>query len=260
MTQRERQKPEKVEMYDAPDSSIPRRREPERGYAEVPATARPTDLVRWGPIVAGIFAALATLITLSVLGIAIGLSVFNYGDPASSFGIGAGIWGAITALISFFVGGLIAARNAAYGGRTSGIMNGAMVWFVAIPLLVYLLGTGVGSLTRTVGSVAGTAAQTVGGVAGAAASNPAVQATAAAGANNPAVQATAVAGAQNLQQSAQATAQALEQQAPQIANQVANSGASAAWGALLSLGLAAAAAIGGGVAGARPRGTPVTRA
>ncbi|HEU5011174.1 MAG TPA: hypothetical protein VFT66_01430 [Roseiflexaceae bacterium] len=258
MTQRERSGPEKVEMYDAPDSSIPGRRVPERTSAPVPA--RPTDLVRWGPIIAGIFAALATLATLSILGIAIGLSVFNYGDPASSFGIGAGIWGAITALISFFVGGLIAARTAAISGRTSGIMNGAMVWFVAVPLLIYLLGSGIGSLTRTVGSVAGTAAQTAGNVVGAAASNPAVQGTAVAGANNPAVQATAGAGVQNVEQAAQATAQALQQQAPQIANQVADTGARAAWGTLLSLGLAAAAAIGGGVVGARPRGTSVARA
>lgn len=260
MTQRERRGVEKVEMYEAPDTSIPERRGSDSSYAIGPVVTRPTDLVRWGPVIAGIFAALATLITLSVLGIAIGLSVFNYGDPASSFGIGAGIWGAITALISFFVGGLIAARNAAYGGRSSGIMNGAMVWFVAIPVLVYLLGSGIGSLTRTVGSVAGTAVQTAGNAVGAAASNPAVQGTAAAGTNNPALQATAGAGVQDVQQAAQATAQALQQQAPQIANQVADTGASAAWGTLLSLGLAAAAAIGGGVVGSRPRGTPVASA
>src|SRR3712207_2704601 len=60
---------------------------------------RRKDLVRWGPVIAGLFAALATLATLSVLGLAIGLSAYDAGDPASNFGIGAGIWGAITALI-----------------------------------------------------------------------------------------------------------------------------------------------------------------
>ncbi len=244
MTQRERRGPEKVEMYDAPDSSIPKPRISENIYATVPAPVRPTDLVRWGPIIAGIFAALATLVTLSVLGIAIGLSVFNYGDPASSFGIGAGIWGAISALIAFFVGGLIAARTAAYGGRTSGIMNGAMVWFVTIPLLVYLLGSGIGSLTNTIGSVAGTAAQVAGNAAGAAAGNQVV----------PTVQA-------QVPNNLAATAQAITPNVtPQNVNQVAGQAANAAWGTLLSLGLAAAAAIGGGYVGARPRGAPIVNA
>lgn len=244
MAERVRKGPERVEMYDAPDSTIPG-----NDYVD---GVRPKDLVRWGPILAGIFAALATLITLSLLGIAIGLSAFNYGDPASSFGIGAGIWGAITALISFFVGGLIAARSAAYGGRTSGIMNGAMVWFVAIPLLVYLLSSGIGALTRTVGNVAGTAAQVAAPVAGQAAGEAA---------NNPALQSTAQAGAQGAGQAVQATAQALANSVtPQDVNQAAGKAADGAWGALLSLGLAAAAAIGGGVVGARPSGTPVARA
>ena len=64
------------------------------------AAERARDLVRWGPVIAGLFAALATLASLTVLGLAIGLSSYTAGDQASSFGIGAGIWGAISALIA----------------------------------------------------------------------------------------------------------------------------------------------------------------
>jgi hypothetical protein len=237
----------KTGIYDAPDTTVARR-------VEDDIEVRPTDLVRWGPVLAGLFAALATLVTLSVLGLAVGLTSYDAGDPGRAFGIGAGIWGGLTALISFLVGGWIAGRSAAFSGTTSGIMNGAMVWFVTIPLLVYLLGSGIGALARTAGSVAGTAAGVAGQVAGGAAStadDPALQATAQAAAGDPALQATA----QALGQSAQATAQAIGQAAtdPQNIDRAADIAGSTAWGTLLSLGLAAAAAMLGGYLGARPR-------
>ncbi len=80
---------------------------------EVVAPQRTLDLVRWGPVIAGIFAALATLVTLTILGIAIGSATYEAGDNLGDIGLGAGIWGAISVLISFFVGGLLAARTAA---------------------------------------------------------------------------------------------------------------------------------------------------
>jgi hypothetical protein len=256
MTERERIRDNDVqstvEVYDAPNKGVRTR----NGYDDDDATdvvvERPKDMVRWGPVIAGLFAALATLATLTVLGLAIGLSAFDAGDQASSFGIGAGIWGAITALISFFVGGWMAGRTSALRGTNSGILNGAMVWFVAIPLLVYLLGSGIGALARTAGSVAGTAAEVAGSTAGAAAGQAA---------DNPAAQATAQAGAANLGQAAQATAQALgDQVTPGQVEQVADTAGDAAWGTLLSLGLAAAAAIAGGYAGARPGKDTMVRA
>lgn len=255
MTQRER-------VVDTKDSAV------KVGvYDSTPTTAtttttavttdtKPTDLIRWGPILGGLFAALATLITLGVLGLAVGLSAYNANDPLGGFGIGAGVWGAITALIAFFVGGWVAARSAAFAGRTSGIFNGAMVWFVAIPLLVYLLGSGIGGLARTAGSVAGTVAQTAGAAVGAAAANPAVQATAGAATNDPAIQATAG----TVVDQAQATAQAaVDSVTPQDVNNVADTAGRTAWSVLLSLGLAALASILGGFAGSRPRDTTVVR-
>ncbi len=55
------------------------------------------DRVRWGPIWAGLFTALTTLIILSLLGVAIGLTAVDpraaaQGNPPQGIGIGAAIW------------------------------------------------------------------------------------------------------------------------------------------------------------------------
>lgn len=200
----------------------------------------PVDKVRWGPVLAGLFAALSTLATLTVLGLAIGAQAFDPNDQASSFGLGAGIWAAISALIAFGIGGWFAARTAAVPGRSAGILNGAMVWFVAIPLLLYGITSGVGAIARTLGNVAGTAVTAAAPVAGSAANDPQAQASAAAGVG--AAASAAGQAAQNLQQ------QAAD---PQNQEAVANTIADNAWRTLLSLGLAAAAAIGGGYLGSR---------
>jgi len=248
MTERERIRDDEVRpavgMYEAHGTGVRTTRGHNDDNDADIVVERRKDLVRWGPVIAGLFAALATLATLTVLGLAIGLSAFDAGDQASNFGIGAGIWGAITALISFFVGGWMAGRTSALRGTNSGILNGAMVWFVAIPLLLYLLGSGIGALARTAGSVAGTAAEVAGSTAGAAAGQAA---------DNPATQATAQAGVQGAGQAVQATASALgDQVTPGRVEDAANTAGDAAWGTLLSLGLAAAAAVAGGYAGARP--------
>lgn len=259
MTQRQRVDETGAEIYETPDTgraevyntstSRPvQTRTVQRPIATTPNydvdVVTPTDRVRWGPVLAGLFAALATLATLTVLGTAIAGSAFDPGDTARSFGLGAGIWGAISTLISFLVGGWLAARTAALPGKSSGILNGAMVWFVAIPLLLYLLSSGLTSLVSTAGRAAGTAAAAVAPAAGAAAGDAA---------NNPALQATAQAGAAGAAGAVQATAQALGQAAqdPQNQQAAADTVSRGAWGTLLSLGLAAAASIGGGILGSR---------
>lgn len=245
MTERERARydspgAERTTPYDAPG----RRTYPPTNDIDT-AVVAPRDLVRWGPVIAGLFAAIATLITLGVLGLAIGLAAYDPGDPARNFGIGSSIWGAISALIAFGIGGWLAGRTAALSGRTSGILQGAMVWFVAIPLLIFMFGSGLSAAARAVGGVATTAAEVAAPVAGQAAEEAA---------GDPAAQATAQAGGQELGQAAQATAQALQAQVtPERVEQASDVASRAAWGTLLALGLSAAAAIGGGYMGARAR-------
>jgi len=112
-------------------------------------TLAPFDRIRWGPIVAGLFGALTVMAVLGALGVAVGLSSVDAGERASSYGMGAGIWGIISALIAFFVGGWIASSTTARRCGCTGVMQGAMVWMVTIPLLIYLLAGGIGMAVQS---------------------------------------------------------------------------------------------------------------
>lgn len=195
------------------------------------------DQVRWGPVIAGIFTVITSLLGLSVLGLAIGLSAFDGADPLGAFGIGAGIWGIISALIAFGLGGYVAGATARVRGGDRGLLNGAMVWIVTIPLALFLLGSGLGALVNTATNAAGAAGAVVGPLAGQAADNPAAQAT-----------------AQAAGQAAQDAAAGVQPPSQAQIEQAADSAGRTAWGTLLWLGLGAAAAMGGGFAGGKTMG------
>lgn len=220
-----------MSQYPAPDVNI------------TAANITPTDRVRWGPILAGLFAALSTLAVLSILGIAIAGSAYDPGDNPRNFGIGAGVWGAVSALLAFFIGGWLAARSAAVRGHNAGVLNGAMVWVVTIPLMLYMLMGGVGALFRTTGQAVSTGVQ--------AASNAAGQV---ANSNN----------SQQLEDRAQTAGAKIQATTQNVANQItsavsnpdnqekaANATAKTAWGTLVSLLLGLAAAAFGGHVGSR---------
>jgi hypothetical protein len=115
-------------------------RDVNRGDPVEVAPGVPTDRVRWGPIVAGVFAALTAMAVLSTLGSAIGLSAYDPGDDTRRFAIGAGIWSILSMLLSFAFGGWLAARSAAVKGSDNGLLNGFMVAGVGIPVLMFVLG------------------------------------------------------------------------------------------------------------------------
>src|SRR5918994_561219 len=118
------------------------------------------DRVRWGPIVAGLATALTSLLMLSLLGLAIGLTVVNAGDAAAQGGAPNGlgrnsaIWGAISGLIAFFLGGWMAGRSAAVFDRGWGALNGALVFLVAVPITLWLASMGLGAIMGTLGNFA----------------------------------------------------------------------------------------------------------
>jgi len=119
------------------------------------------DRVRWGPIVAGLCTALTSLLILSLLGLAFGLTVVNAGTAAAQGGAPAdtgrnsAIWGAVSALIAFFLGGWVAGKTAAIFGRGWGALNGALVFLVAVPVTLWLASMGLGTLLGSLGSFAG---------------------------------------------------------------------------------------------------------
>src|SRR5688500_3402064 len=111
---------------------------------------RAGERIRWGAIIAGLFAALSTLVVLSVLGAAIGLTVYDARNDAEGIGMGTLIWTVITMIISFLVGGYVAGRWGAPYRDNSAMVHGAMVWAGAIPVGSFVLGS--------IGSMLGSAA------------------------------------------------------------------------------------------------------
>jgi len=111
--------------------------------------------VQWGPIVAGLATALTTFLLLTVLGLALGASVLDPENSAGDIGTWAAVWGAITALASFALGGWMAAKTAAVEGPFSGLVNGLMVGAAGLLLLVYLTSTGLGNLFGVLSSNVG---------------------------------------------------------------------------------------------------------
>ncbi len=128
-----------------------------------------TRRVSWGAVFAGVVMVLAIQLLLSMLGLGIGLSTISpaSGDTpnASSLGIGAGVWWAITYLVALFAGGYVAARLAAAVARLDGALHGLLTWSFTLLVTFYLLSTAVGSVIggafSAVGGTLSAAGQTV---------------------------------------------------------------------------------------------------
>jgi hypothetical protein len=166
--------------------------------------------VQWGPIVAGVLAAIVVFLLLTILGFALGASVLDPANTAGEIGTWAAIWGAISAIVAFFIGGWIAARTAAVDGAFAGTINGLMVGAAGLLFIIWLTASGLGNLFGTIGSTVGTVLNVAATAAPAAqdAANVnadqtgnAVEQTTGVDVDNPQAAATAVAG--QVQQAAQ---------------------------------------------------------
>lgn len=113
-------------------------------------TAR--NRVQWGPILAGVIAALVSFLLLTILGFALGASVLDPSNTAGEIGAWAGVWSAISAVVAFVIGGWIAARTAAVDGSFAGLINGLMVGATGLLFIIWLSASGLGNLFGTIGS------------------------------------------------------------------------------------------------------------
>ncbi len=111
--------------------------------------------VQFGPIIAGVLTAITTLLILTVLGLAIGASALEPRDVGENIGFGVAIYGIISALIAFFLGGWVAAKTAAVAGTGSGMINGLMVGAAIIAIVLWLTGAGVSAVLGTIGGNVG---------------------------------------------------------------------------------------------------------
>jgi hypothetical protein len=104
------------------------------------------DRIRWGPIWAGLIAAIAIWLLLSTIAVAIGAQAVESGAEAGDAGLAGGIVGAVLALLAFLAGGFIASRTAMVMNRGYGALNGFLVWALGVVLVLALAALGLGSL------------------------------------------------------------------------------------------------------------------
>jgi len=105
--------------------------------------------VSWGALLAGVVIALSIQLLLNLLGIGIGASTIapSEGDtPGSGLAVGAGIWFALSTLISLWVGGWAAGRLAGNVGPKNGMLHGFATWSLTTLLTFYLLTTTIGGI------------------------------------------------------------------------------------------------------------------
>jgi hypothetical protein len=118
--------------------------------------------ISWGGVFGGVLVGIGTLLLLTALGLAIGVSAVDAGNPdGSRVGTGAAIWTALTLLIALFVGGWASTRLSMLWERTTAMFEGALVWVLSMMLILYLTANGIGLIV-------GGATQMLGGVAQAA--------------------------------------------------------------------------------------------
>ena len=100
--------------------------------------------ISWGGIWAGVLTVMGTLLFLTTLGIAIGISVADPGDTSGrALGTGAAIWSGVSLLIALFVGGMAATRLGMVFDRAAGACEGALVWVLSFLIMLWLASSGV---------------------------------------------------------------------------------------------------------------------
>jgi len=118
--------------------------------------------ISWGAVLAGAVVAAATMILLSLLGVAFGAGGINVFQTTAadlkSYGVGAGLWGAITMILSMAFGGYVAARLSGTHSHLDGELHGITVWAVALLLATVLLAWVISGAIGTVATGAGAAA------------------------------------------------------------------------------------------------------
>lgn len=123
--------------------------------------------VGWGAIIAGVILVIVFQLTLSILGTAIGLTVYTPGDnsnemSAKSSAVAALVWWLVTWLISLFFGSLIAAKICGCYHKGGGSLIGLVTWALSVILTIFLLSSAVGKIVGGAFSLIGSSVSAVG--------------------------------------------------------------------------------------------------
>jgi len=127
--------------------------------------------VKWSAIFAGTVITLVVMLTLIMLGLAVGFATINPAteeNPFGGLGIGTAIWWVISSIIAYFLGGWVSSRVAGLQRVFDGALHGLVTWGLVTLLTMFMLTSTVGfilggafGLVGNVVSVAGQAAGTV---------------------------------------------------------------------------------------------------
>jgi len=105
--------------------------------------------INWSAIWVGALAALAIALIITLCGAAVGAHQLGPGGKIakwSDIGFAALVFGILGAFFSFVAGGWIAGKINGYRHAETDMLHGAIVWLVALPLLVALGALGAGTL------------------------------------------------------------------------------------------------------------------
>ena len=127
--------------------------------------------VSWGAILAGTVTALVVQLTLSVLGVGIGLASINPASSAmpdaGSLSLATGLWWIVSGIVASLAGGYVAGRFCDRAATPKAGYHGLMSWGVTTLIIVFLLSSAVGGVVGgafgAVTSVLGGAGRAVGG-------------------------------------------------------------------------------------------------
>lgn len=104
--------------------------------------------LRWGGIFAGLSVGIATNLLLLLVGVSIGLGVFDVnkmGSSSNTGSIAAMVWNVVTMIIAAFVGGYVAARSAGMHRSSDGVLHGAVSWGVTMLVSAIMASTAISS-------------------------------------------------------------------------------------------------------------------
>ena len=105
--------------------------------------------INWSAIWVGTLAALAIALIVSLAGAALGAHQLGPGGRIASWkdvGFGALVFSVVGAFAAFVVGGWVAGKINGFRRAETDMLHGAIVWLVAVPLLVIFAALGAGTL------------------------------------------------------------------------------------------------------------------
>ena len=124
--------------------------------------------ISWAAVFAGVLIAVVIQITLSLLGIGIGLSTVDARteeNPVQGLGVGSAIWYVVSSLIALFAGGWVAGRLSRTNQEFDGAIHGLLTWSIVSLLTLYFVTTAIGGILGGVGRLVGSTMGAVGNVA-----------------------------------------------------------------------------------------------